>query len=117
MKLNHINLTVSDVPAASKFLETYFGCHSIDGAEPDDKFHVLFDDDHLVITLMMGGKVSEVKYPRTFHIGFGQESEAHVNEIYQRLKDAGFDVAPPQRAHAWTFYAQAPGGFMVEVLC
>jgi hypothetical protein len=48
--------------------------------------------------------------------GFGQESEERVNEIYQRLLDDGFEVEPPQRLHAWTFYVQAPGGFMVEVL-
>ena len=77
----------------------------------------LFDDDGMVITLMTGGKVTEVKYPRTFHIGFAQESQARVNEIYQQLKDDGFDVAPPQQSHAWTFYVQAPGGFLVEVLC
>lgn len=117
MKLNHINLTVSDVPAASKFLQKYFGCRSIDETEPDHKFAALFDDDGMVITLMTGGKVTEVKYPRTFHIGFAQETKARVNEIYQQLKDDGFDVAPPQQSHAWTFYVQAPGGFLVEVLC
>jgi len=117
MKLNHINLTVNDVPAASKFLEKYFGCQSLDEGEPDSKFSALLDDDGMVITLMTGGKVSEVKYPRTFHIGFGQESEARVDEIYEQLKADGFAVEPPQRSHAWTFYVQAPGGFTVEVLC
>jgi hypothetical protein len=74
---------------------------------------MLFDDDGLVLTLIKAG---QAKYPSTFHIGFVQESEERVNEIYQRLKDDGFDVAPPQRLHAWTFYVQAPGGFAVEVL-
>ncbi len=37
------------------------------------------------------------------------------NEIYQRLIDDGFEIEPPQRHHAWTFYIQAPGGFTVEV--
>ncbi len=117
MKLNHLNLTVNDVPAASKFLETYFGCRPIGEGDPDTKFAALFDDDDMVITLMTAGKASEVKYPRTFHIGFGQENEEQVNAIYQRLKDDGFEVTPPQRAHAWTFYVQAPGGFTVEVMC
>jgi lactoylglutathione lyase len=40
-----------------------------------------------------------------------------VNELNQRMKDDGFDVEPPQRLHAWTFYVQAPGGFTIEVLC
>jgi lactoylglutathione lyase len=111
MKLNHVNLTVTDVQAAAHFLETYFGLRKQGG---NKGFTVLFDDDNLVLTLMKAGQVS---YPSTFHIGFGQPSEEHVNEIYQRMKDDGFEVKPPQRSHAWTFYVQAPGGFTVEVMC
>jgi catechol 2,3-dioxygenase-like lactoylglutathione lyase family enzyme len=111
MKLNHINLSVTDVPGAEKFLEKYFGMQSQGG---DNKFAVLFDDDGLVLTLIKAG---QVKYPGTFHIGFMQESEERVNEINRRLKDDGFDVQPPQRLHGWTFYVDAPGGFTVEVLC
>ena len=110
MKLNHLNLSVTDVPAAADFLEQYFGLRK----QPSDKksFCALFDDDGLVLTLM---KAANVTYPGTFHIGFGQESEQRVNEMYQRLKGDGFDVSPPQRSHAWTFYVQAPGGFTVEI--
>ena len=114
MKLNHINLAVTDVLATSQFLKKYFGMRNMAGEEDDSKFNVLFDDDHLVLSLI---KVGQVKYPATFHIGFIQPSEARVNEINQRLKDDGFDVESPQRLHAWTFYVQTPGGFMVEVLC
>jgi lactoylglutathione lyase len=111
MKLNHINLSVTDVPAATSFLEKYFGLRNPGGGK--SSFTVLFDDNGLVLTLM---KSSQVAYPKTFHIGFGQESDERVNEIYQRLKDDGFDVNPPERSHAWTFYVQAPGGFLVEVM-
>lgn len=113
MKLNHINLTVTDVTAAAAFLEKYFGMRDLGG---NKGFTAMFDDDELVLTLMKSPRGGEVQYPDTFHIGFGQESEERVNEIYQRLKDDGFDVEPPKRAHAWTFYVQAPGGFTVEVL-
>jgi lactoylglutathione lyase len=111
MKLNHVNLTVTDVPAAANFLEKYFGLRNPGGGNKG--FNVLFDDDGLVLTLMKAG---EVAYPKTFHIGFSQESDERVNEIYQRMKEDGFDVKPPQRSHAWTFYVQAPGGFTVEVM-
>ena len=110
MALNHLNLTVTDVSAAAQFLETYFGLHRQPGGNKG--FTLLFDDNYLALTLMKAGQVS---YPGTFHIGFNQESEERVNEIYQRLKDDGFEVKPPQRSHAWTFYIQAPGGFTVEV--
>jgi lactoylglutathione lyase len=112
MKLNHLNLTVNDVKEASEFLEKYFGLQTRN--KRGNSFAVLFDDGGFVLTLMKGDQVS---YPNTFHIGFIQESEDRVNEINQRLKDDGFDVDPPQRSHAWTFYVKAPGGFTVEVLC
>ncbi|RAV09927.1 VOC family protein [Paenibacillus contaminans] len=112
MKVNHLNLTVTDVKAAQAFLETYFELQT--GHTRGDSFAVLFDDSGFVLTLMKGASVS---YPKTFHIGFIQESEERVNEINRRLKDDGFDVEPPQRSHGWTFYVQAPGGFTVEVLC
>lgn len=110
MKLNHVNLTVTDVPAAAQFLEKYFGLHNRGG---NKGITILFDDNGLVLTLM---KAAEVAYPKTFHIGFGQESDEKVNEIYQRMRDDGFEADPPQRSHAWTFYVRAPGGFVVEVM-
>lgn len=112
MKLNHVNLTVTNVPAAAAFLEKYFGLQNMGG---NKGFTVLFDDDSLVLTLMKSK--GETQYPETFHIGFGQETEESVNEINQRLKADGFDIQPPERSHAWTFYVTAPGGFMVEIFC
>ena len=115
MKLNHIALAVTDVPAAAHFLETYFGLRSPEGVQQRTSFAALFDDDGLVLTLMKAGHGREVTYPDHFHIGFSQESEERVNELNRRLRDDGFAVEPPQRSHAWTFYVQAPGGFTVEV--
>ncbi|HEX2623512.1 MAG TPA: VOC family protein [Phototrophicaceae bacterium] len=118
MKLNHLNLTVTDVLAAGAFLEKYFGMRSNRGeGDRDNKnFVVMFDDNGLVLTLMKASHSTEVKYPGNFHIGFIQASEEQVNELNQRLKADGFDVEPPQHHHAWTFYVNAPGGFTVEVL-
>ena len=111
MKLNHLNLTVTDVTAAREFLEKYLGLQTQNTR--GNSFAVLFDDDGLVLTLMKGTQVS---YPKTFHIGFGQASAEKVNELNQRLRDDGFAVEPPQRSHAWTFYVNAPGGFLIEIL-
>jgi catechol-2,3-dioxygenase len=116
MKLNHLNLTVTDVSAAETFLKTYFGLQSEEGDDHRKNFVVMYDDNKLVLGLMKAGHGVEVKYPGYFHIGFIQESEEHVTNLYHRLKEDGFDVQPPERHHAWTFYIQAPGGFTVEVL-
>jgi lactoylglutathione lyase len=114
MKLNHINLTVTDVPAASAFLEKYFGLRNMGTGNKNMAF--LQDDDGLVLSMFRNFKGTEVKYPDTFHIGFIQESVEKVNEINQRLKDDGYDVPAPAYSHAWTFYLKAPGGFTIEVL-
>ena len=117
MKMNHLHLTVSNVPATKAFLQKYFGLKSLSEGEASKNFDALIDDDGLVLTLMKTRRGAEVKYPGYFHIGFMQESEEQVNELNHRLKADGFEVDPPQRSHAWTFYVEAPGGFLVEVLC
>ncbi|MBM7845686.1 VOC family protein [Herpetosiphon giganteus] len=117
MKLNHLNLTVDDVTAAHQFLQTYFGLQDL-GTNKNMGF--LTDESGMVLSLthMKLAKESEVRYPGSFHIGFIQPSEERVNEINQRLRDDGFEVEAPHKAHgSWTFYFTAPGGFVIEVLC
>lgn len=116
MILNHINLTVTDVGESRRFLETYFGMRDGGG---NKNIAFLTDENGMILTLtsMKLGGESEVRYPASFHIGFGQESEEQVNAINRRLKDDGYDVPPPSRRHgSWTFYFRAPGGFVIEVL-
>ena len=112
MKLNHVNLTVSDVPAAANFLETYFDLKSMGG---NAGMMFLTDDDGFVLTLMKAGRNVIVDYPGMFNIGFFVADEATVDRINHRLREDGFDVAPPERHHAYGFYVQAPGGFSVEL--
>lgn len=116
MKLNHLHLTVDDVPAARTFLERHFGLRP--QGEGHKNFDMLVDDDGLVLTLIGVGKSNTVSYPKTFHIGFIQPSEADVDEINRRLKEDGFDVEAPSQQHgAWAFSFQAPGDFRVVVRC
>lgn len=116
MKLNHLNLTVSDVHAAHAFLEKYFELKSL-GCNKNMGF--LTDDSGAVISLtsMKVSKETEVRYPGAFHIGFIQESEERVNAINQRLLADGYPVPAPSRQHgSWTFYFQAPGDYTIGVL-
>jgi catechol 2,3-dioxygenase-like lactoylglutathione lyase family enzyme len=112
MKLNHVNLTVTDVRAAAEFLEKYFGLRRMGG---NAGMSFLSDEDGFVLTLMKAGKAKPVAYPSTFHIGFFVASEETVNDTHRRLKEDGFDVAEPERHHAYGFYVEAPGGFTVEL--
>jgi lactoylglutathione lyase len=57
MRLNHLNLTVTDVGEASAFLDKYFGLQPLSGG--NDGFTVLMDEDEFVLTLMRAGKRTE----------------------------------------------------------
>jgi catechol 2,3-dioxygenase-like lactoylglutathione lyase family enzyme len=116
MNLNHLNLTVPDVQETYQFLATYFG---MEGKGGNNNIAFLTDESGFILTLtsMKIGGETEVRYPATFHIGFGQPNEEAVNAINRRLKEAGYDVPAPSRQHgSWTFYFRAPGGFTIEVL-
>lgn len=115
MRLNHLNLTVVDVAKSRDFFETYFGLRCVVN-RGRDALTVMVDDTGFVLTLNNFDREAEVAYPGAFHIGFMQDTQEKVNEIYERLKADGFEPQPPREFHgAWTFYFTAPGGFMVEV--
>jgi lactoylglutathione lyase len=116
MKLNHINLTVTNVREASDFLVKYFGMRSMGG---NQGMGFLTDEEDgwgFVLTLMKTTEGTQDKYPGTFHIGFFIDGRETVDELHHRLKDDGFDVpAPEDTGHSYGFYVKAPGGFTVEV--
>jgi lactoylglutathione lyase len=113
MKLNHINLVVQDVGSTHMFLEKYFGLQPIRPATP--KMALLSDDNGMIINVFKG---ETANYPEAFHIGFMQENKEQVGEIYQRLKNDGFNPEPPKTFHgSWTFYFECPGKFVIEIFC
>jgi lactoylglutathione lyase len=112
MKMNHLHLMVPDVAASAAFFTKYFELRHTGG---NAGLTVLLDDDGFVLTLMKAGSRVTAGYPEHFHLGFFVKDEARVDELNRRMKDDGLEVAPPQRAHAYSFYVPAPGGFLVEV--
>ncbi len=117
MKLNHLNLTVSDVMAAHSFLTTYFGLTPLPASPTNETMAFLNDDNGMVLSLMNLQGEDKIEYPGMFHIGFVQESREDVDAINERLKDGGFAVKAAREFHgSYTFYLKAPGGFTVEVL-
>ncbi len=112
MRMNHLNLGVTDVEAAKAFLVKYFGFRDSGAGNKNSAF--LYDDSGLLLSMFKG---KDIVYPATFHIGFIQGSEAEVDAINARMRADGIEVAMPSRQHSsWTFYVTAPGGFLVEVL-
>jgi lactoylglutathione lyase len=116
MKLNHLNLTVTDVPAAATFLETYFELKNHGG---NAGMTVLTDRpgfDGMILTLMKARASTFQGYPETFHIGFFIEDRETVDLLAARLRTDGHDAGEPEdTGHSYGFYVKAPGGFTVEV--
>jgi catechol 2,3-dioxygenase-like lactoylglutathione lyase family enzyme len=118
MKLNHLNLTVTDPKATQAFLAKYFGMST--SGKPNEHICFLTDENGMILSLtnMALGSETEVRYPATFHIGFIQPTPGDVDRVNERLRADGYDVPAPSRQHgSWTFYFAAPGGFTIEVLC
>jgi predicted enzyme related to lactoylglutathione lyase len=95
MKLNHINLVVSNVAEAITFFETYFNfkCTDIKG---DNIVAILkgIDDFTLVI---MTSKEGNTTYPDAFHIGFMLDNTSAVTETFEKLKNGGVAVGQEPR--------------------
>ena len=83
MRLNHLNLTVPDVPRTREFFETYFGFRCV-VERGRDALAVLVDESGFILALSNFDKADKVEYPGAFHIGFMQDSRERVDEIYRR---------------------------------
>jgi catechol 2,3-dioxygenase-like lactoylglutathione lyase family enzyme len=119
LKLNHINLSVSDVPALADFFER---CLNFKVAERrgTGKFAVLEGEDDFALILMHGKDATHTTYPAMFHIGFILADEATVRATHQRMIDEGHAAPTPAIINrggppAFGFYYPAPGGVLVEV--
>ena len=115
MKLNHINLVVTDVATTTTFFETHFGFKHIE-TKGDNVISILKNADNFTLVLMTE-KQGPIVYPKDFHIGFMQESTDAVEAIYQQLKDAGIQVGAPRKIRAsFGFYFYFDNLF-IEVGC
>ena len=114
MKLNHINLGVSDVTQAVDIFGRFFGLRPAgDGMPLNEHMAFLRDDAGALLSLF---RVPDPQYPKVFHIGFLQDTPAQVRAIHRQLVEGGFQVPPPSENHGrLTFYFQAPFGVVVEV--
>jgi catechol 2,3-dioxygenase-like lactoylglutathione lyase family enzyme len=115
MKLNHINLGVSDVGAATAFLVRYFGVRLAPGMPQNDAMGFTLDDNDALISVF---KAKDVVYPKIFHIGFLQATRQAVDELHAQLSADGCEPGERNTEHGrYVFYVNAPGGFLVEVSC
>jgi catechol 2,3-dioxygenase-like lactoylglutathione lyase family enzyme len=120
IKLNHVNLPVTDVAASSRFFEQYFHfkCTSVKG---NNMLAIMEGEDGFILVLMADtfNRNGNNNYPDAFHIGFLVDNHAQVTEVYDRLVDGGIKVTQPPGAlrGGYGFYFNAPGNILTEVTC
>lgn len=116
MRMNHINLSVPDIQETRAFLEKYFGL-TFSGPPTTTKIVVAVDESDSIIALSNFSNSDSYSYPAAFHVGFNLPSRADVDAIHEQLTTDGYKVGRRTEFHgAWTFYFDAPGGFIIEVL-
>jgi|SRR3954471_18589900 len=104
IKLNHINLVVTDVKAAIEFFEVYFHfkCTAVKG---DHIIAVLKGQDNFTLVLMPSSE-NDINYPKAFHLGFMFDTSAEVNALHKKLNDGAIDVGtePKKIRDSYGFY-------------
>jgi catechol-2,3-dioxygenase len=87
MNLNHINLVVKEVGQAVQLFTHCLGFSLI--INRNSKMAVL-ESSHQFVLVLWGQELNKQEsipgYPENFHIGFYQQDEKAVREIYNRLK-------------------------------
>jgi len=115
MRLNHIDLQVSDVDVAREFFERFFGLRC---RYQRQKQIAIFENDtgfeFAVSNLFNSAPPS---YPPDFHVGFVLERSADVREVYDRLKAAGVPLKLDLgvQGPAVVFQCVGPDNIPVEV--
>lgn len=95
MKLNHINLVVSNVEEATRFFEQNFDFTSTE-VKGDYIVSILKGADDFTLVIM-AQKEGKANYPDAFHIGFMLNSESEVISQYEKLKKNGIEVGQEPR--------------------
>jgi catechol 2,3-dioxygenase-like lactoylglutathione lyase family enzyme len=120
VKLNHINLTVTDVAASAAFFELYFNFKTID-VKGNNMMAILQGVDGFILVLMADtfNRDGNNAYPSGFHIGFLVDTHNEVTEVYKRLNAGGFATGqgPGSLRGGFGFYFTAPGNILTEVTC
>ncbi|CEJ72041.1 hypothetical protein BN1195_04398 [Chryseobacterium oranimense G311] len=108
MELNHINLVVKDVDKAVELFSTHIGFELI--TNRNSKMAVMENNKKFVLVIwgqVMNNKEKIPDYPENFHIGFYQEDENAVHQIYHKIKDEPYlkvESLPKKMRNTFGFY-------------
>lgn len=115
MKLNHVDLQVSDVSQAREFFETYFGLRC--AYQRREEIALLEDEAGFSLGVSNLFHSPPPAYPPDFHVGFILEKEDDVRAIYDRMKAAGVPIKAELGIGGPNIYFMClgPDSIMVEV--
>lgn len=118
MSINHINLVVKDVDKAVNLLTDNFKFNLV--VNRNSKMAVLRDNNNFVVVIW-GQELNNEKdlpqYPNNFHIGFYQDDEIAVQNIFELLKDneeLKIESAPKKIRKTFGFYCYFEN-LMIEI--
>lgn len=132
MRLDHINLCASDVPALTRTMEQHFGYEVLQaGTIPDYpgatnageaySFLVGQDGSYIVISEITATADGASAYPRQFHFGLMQDTVEAVHDKHAELLEAGYQPGPISSGFevlgaTWTaFYCPIGDGLEIEI--
>jgi catechol 2,3-dioxygenase-like lactoylglutathione lyase family enzyme len=116
VKLNHLDLQVSDVPALTAFLVDHFDLQPL--TRRDSPKLAILTDGHGFTLVLQRRKHDDETYPEGFHIGFLVDNPAEVHARHARLTAAGITVsAVDHNARGTMCYLRGPGEILIEIGC
>jgi catechol 2,3-dioxygenase-like lactoylglutathione lyase family enzyme len=115
MKLNHIDLQVSDVSAARSFFETHFGLRC--AFQRRNELALMEDDAGLSFGVSNLFDSAPPVYPKDFHIGFILDTESDVRAVHDRLNTAGVPMRTELSRGGPNLYfmCEGPDAIAIEV--
>lgn len=116
MRLNHLDLFVSDVSRTREFFETFLGFR-VEATKGKDAMSLLRDESGFLLVISKFRKDSPTEYPTDFHIGFHLGSEQAVREAHERFTSGGVEQVSPLAdiRGGLRFYCRAPGDLLIEI--
>ena len=116
MKLNHLDLQVSDVQRSVDFFERYFDLE-LRSSRTSPALAIL-SDRHGFVLVIQRRKSDAEAYPEGFHLGFLVDDVESVHLAHARAKEGGLDVSDViTNNRGVMIYCKAPDGYAVEVSC
>ena len=119
MRLQHLNLTTTDVPALAGFFERFFGFTPYEAR--GDILAVLRNKEDFILTVMRNKRGEPADYPGIFHVGFYYDTVGEIEAKHAELSAAGLNpkkIAFMERGGGIRvphFYCSAPGNILIEI--